>query len=268
MPRLGFSCCACAALAAGAFLLSAQGTEDTEKKGQQIVEQSIAALGGDRFLNMKTRSARGRVYSFFRDRTSGADIAHIYTEYLPTAPPNGLGLRERVVLGKKQDYSYLYLENQGWDVTFRGARLVEDESWERYKRTTENDILYLLKVRSKEPGLEFEYIGSEVHLSTHVEVVDIRDSQSRSIRVYFDHNTMLPVRESFNWWDPVAKSRSEEIAEYSKFRDIGDGVKWPYTIERSRNGYKSSQVFAENVQANEPPPPKTFELPPGAKVLK
>ncbi len=43
---------------------------------------------------------------------------------------------------------------------------------------------------------------------------------------------------------------------------------WPYSIEREKNGYKVYQLFADRVEANTGVPPKTFELPPGAKVLK
>jgi len=78
---------------------------------------------------------------------NGFDVTTIYTEYLDNKPAKGLWVREREVLGKKQDYSYLYLADQGFDVTFRGARPLPDENWDRYARTTKNDILYLLRFR-------------------------------------------------------------------------------------------------------------------------
>ena len=243
------------------------GAQTGANKGKQIVDQAIAALGGDRFLHMQNRVASGRTYSFFHDELSGLDIAKIYTEYPAQAPANGLAVREREVLGKKQDYSYLFLENQGWDITFRGARPVDDETWEKYVRTTENDILYLLKVRHNEPGMMFDYVGTDVYLSTHVEVVDITDAKAQTIRVYFDHNTMLPVRESYSWMDTDTRQRNEAVTNYDKWRDAG-GVMWPFTIERQRNGYKVYQMFASSVAVNQPIPPNTFELPPGAKVLK
>ena len=252
------------ALAAAALLAA----HADSNQGKQIVDKAIAALGGDRFLNMQTRTARGRVYSFFHDQLSGLDVATIYTQYLTPRPTKGIALEEREVLGKKQDYSYLFLPDQGWDVTFRGARPIPDETWDRYSRTTENDALYILKVRHDEPGLMFDYVGSEVYLSTHVEIVDITDSQSRTVRIYFDHNTLLPVHETYNWMDPATKEHNDEAVDYDKYRDAGEGVMWPYSIERQRNGYKSYQMFASKVEVNQPVPPKTFELPPGAKVLK
>ncbi len=249
---------------AGVWLIPAQTSTD---KGKQIIDQAVAALGGERFLHMQSRVASGRVYSFFHDELSGLDVAKIYTEYLPAKTAKGLALREREVLGKKQDYSYLFLEDQAWDITFRGARPVDDETWDRYARTTENDIFYILKVRRNEPGMTFDYVGSEVFLSTHVEVVDITDAQDRTVRVYFDHNTLLPVRETYTWLDPDTKQRNDVETHFDKYRDAG-GVMWPYTIERERNGYKAYQLFATSVQVDQPLPGKIFELPPGARVLK
>ncbi len=250
---------------AGALLVWPQAGPN---KGKQIVDQAVAALGGERFLNMQNRIASGRVYSFFHDQLSGLDIAKIYTEYPPEKPGKGLGLREREVLGKKQDYSYLFLKDQGWDITYRGARPVEDETWERYVRTTENDILYILKVRHDEPGMTYDYVGTDVYVSTHVEIVDLTDAQDRTVRVYFDHNTLLPVKETYSWLDPVTKEHNDAETEYDKWRDAGGGIMWPFTIERQRNGYKTYQMFANSVAVNQSLPPKMFELPPGAKVLK
>jgi hypothetical protein len=241
--------------------------QSNANKGRQIVNQAIAALGGERFVHMQTRTAVGRIYSFFHDQLSGLDIAHIYTEYLPQKSPKELAIREREVLGKKQDYSYLFLQDQGWDITFRGARPIPDESWDRYVRTTQNDILYFLKNRANEPGMLYDYVGTDVYLSTHVEIVDITDPENRTIRVYFDHNTMLPVRETYTWMDPETRYRNEEQTDYDKYRDAG-GVMWPFSIERERNGYKSYQMFATTVEIDRPLPPKIFDLPPGAKVLK
>src|SRR5579875_1397706 len=94
------------AVLASACSLSAQADAH---KGREVIDKAVAALGGDRFLQMQNRIARGRVYSFFHDQLSALDVASIYTEYLPSRPAQGIALREREVLGKKQDYSYLFL---------------------------------------------------------------------------------------------------------------------------------------------------------------
>lgn len=254
-------------LAAIQLSLTSAPAQTTSAKAKQIIDQSIAALGGEHFLKMQTRVESGRVYSFFRDQLSGLAIAKIYTEYASEKPAKGLAVREREVFGKKEDYSVLFLGDQAWDLTFRGARPITDENWQKYLRTTENDILYILRVRHDEPGMQYDYVGTDVYQSVHVEKVDITDSEDRTVRVYFDHNTMLPVREEFSWIDPDTKYHNDEATDFDKYRNAG-GVMWPYTVERERNGYKTYQKFAEKVEIDQSLPAKMFELPPGVKLLK
>jgi hypothetical protein len=236
-------------------------------KGKPYVDQALAALGGDTFVHMQTRSERGRVFSFFHDQISGLSLAAVYTEYLDQKPPRGLAVREREVFGKKQDWSVLLLPNQGWEITFRGARPVEDETWTKYLQTTETSIFYILRERFGEPGFEYDYIGTDLIEGAQVDVVDITDSQDRVIRVSFNHITHLPVRQVYKWIDSATKYHNEEVTDYDKYRDTGNGVKWPYTIERERNGYKTYEIFADHVEINQALPAKTFDLPPGVKIL-
>jgi len=74
-------------------------------RAKKFVDDCISALGGDKFIHMQNRTEAGRAYSFYNEQLSGLTIATIHTEYLDQAPPKGLWVRERQVLGKKQDYS-------------------------------------------------------------------------------------------------------------------------------------------------------------------
>ena len=237
-------------------------------KAKDVVDQCVKALGGERFLNMHTRHEAGRIYAFFHDQMSGFDVANIYTQYRDDKDLKGVQVRERQVLGKKQDYSYLYLADQAFDITFRGARPIDDERWQRYARSTTNDILYWLRYRYNEPGMQYDYIGNQVLITNHVDVVDITDANDKTIRVYFDYNTKLPVRESFTWLDTETRERNDEVTDYDKWRDAGDGIMWPFTIERARNGYKFYQIFANKVEINAELPDGIFDLPKGAQILK
>ena len=74
-------------LVLGAGLLPAQ-VDDIFARGERVVKEALAALGGDAFLNMKDRTETGRSYSFYRERLRGLSITTIYTRYLtaPTTP--------------------------------------------------------------------------------------------------------------------------------------------------------------------------------------
>jgi len=78
--------------------------ETNQERGKRIVDQAVAALGGDNFLRMQDRIESGRAYSFYREELNGLSIAKIYTRYLirPEPPvPAFLGVRDREAFGKK-----------------------------------------------------------------------------------------------------------------------------------------------------------------------
>jgi hypothetical protein len=79
---------------------------------------------------------------------------------------------------------------------------------------------------------------------------------------------MLPIRQSFSWLDEVTRQRDDEVTDFSKYRDVGGGIMWPFTIHRERNGYKVFENYLDKAEANGALPEKIFELPQGMKVLK
>lgn len=239
----------------------------TTDKGKQVVLDAVAALGGPKFTAMKNRIESGRAFSFYRQQVTGLSIATIYTEYLDQAPPKGLAVRERQAFGKKQDYSILFLEDQGYQINFRGARPVADDRWNRYVKTTNANIFYLLRERLNDPKLSFDFVRSDVVLNTQVNIVDIADGNDNTIRVYFDFNTKLPLRQESSAWDPVGRGRTNEVTDYSKYRDV-NGLQWPYVVHRERNGETIYEMFANSVEIDAKIPDKTFDLPPGIKILK
>jgi hypothetical protein len=234
-----FACCA----------LHAQ-TFPSDPRAKKAIDDAVEALGGQRFLTMQDRVESGRAYSFYRDKISGLSIATIYTEYVPVPPEKtgqDLGVRERDVFGKTEEYGYtLFREKGAWEVTYKGPRDLDDERVERYHRTTLNDVLYILRVRLNEAGMTFDWKGSDVVENEPVNIVDIVDSENRVVTVYFNQFTKLPVRQIMVWHDPKTHDRNEELTRYARYREEG-GVQWPQQITRERNGEKIYQIFSDFV---------------------
>jgi hypothetical protein len=88
---------------------------------------------------MNDRIESGRAYSFYRERISGLSVARIYTHYLEPVPGQ-VEVRERENFGLKEDSSVLLTESGGWEITFRGARPLEDERYAAYKITTLRNV--------------------------------------------------------------------------------------------------------------------------------
>ena len=59
--------------------LAIANAQSSSDKGKRIAMDSLAALGGDKFLAMKDRIETGRAYSFYREQLAGLSIAKIYT---------------------------------------------------------------------------------------------------------------------------------------------------------------------------------------------
>src|SRR5580700_3277359 len=237
------------ALLVAAFSLHA---ETAEQRGKRVVDECVQALGGDRYLNMETRVETGRAYSFYRDNLTGLSIATIYTRYDSdiSDTAHNLAQHERDNYGKKEDYGTLLTDKEAWDITYRGARPLPEDRFARYKDTTLRDIFYILRVRMHEPGWIIESKGADVIENRPVEIVDLTDADNLSTTVYFDQISKLPVRQLFFRRDPVTKDRNEEVTHFTKYRDAGDGVQWPFSIERDRNGEKIYEIFSTSVEVN------------------
>src|SRR5208282_3807830 len=139
--------------------------ETNLERGKRVVDEAVAALGGGSFLHMQDRVESGRAFSFYRERLNGLSVAKIYTRYLirPEPPvPGFLGVREREAFGKKEDSAVLFVEGEGYDVTFRGARPLSEEVLRRFKESTLRNVFYILRQRLGEPGLVLESRGADV----------------------------------------------------------------------------------------------------------
>jgi len=245
--------------------------ETAMERGKRVVNECLDALGGSRYLAMENREESGRAYSFYREQLNGLSIATIYSRYLTnvTDTAHELAIRERQNFGKKEDYGVVFLDKAAYEITFRGARPLAEERFSRYKETTIRDIFYILRIRLKEPGMTFESRGADVLDNVPVEIVDVTDAENRTTTVYFHQITKLPVRQVFYRRNTVTKEKDEEITLFSKYRDAGGGVQWPFAIERERNGEKVYEIFSANVKVNDPKMRgDLFELPGGLKILK
>jgi hypothetical protein len=243
-----------------------------QERGKQIINDALDALGGPHFRAMRDRVESGRAYSFFREELSGLSVARIYVQYLqPQGPrtPDELLVRERQSFGKEEKSGAVLLsDGKGYQITFRGARPVPQETIDRYRDTTLHSVLYILKERLDEPGMIFEYQGSEIVDNLPADKVDITDADNRTVTVFFYRTTKLPLRQIYYRRDPKTGDRNEEVTIFGKFRDAGGGVMWPLDVQRLRNGERIYQMYADSVQINQSLPDKLFVLPTDMRILK
>lgn len=254
-----------------AFLMLSAGLmaqTPAEQRGKKIVDQAVEALGGNAFLTMEDRTEAGRAYSYYHDQISGLSIAKIYTRYITVAPNKTgelQGQRERQAFGKNEDSAVLFTEDGGWEISWRGAKELPKDRVDRYRESLLRNVFYLFRQRLHEPGMIFEFRGSDVWENLPVDIVDITDSEDRLITVYFHQSTHLPVRQLYRRKNAETKEQDEESTLFARYQETA-GVQWPHQIRRERNGEKVYEIFAESVKINKDLTDELFSVPPaGAK---
>jgi hypothetical protein len=246
--------------------------ETAEQRGKRVVDEAIAALGGDAFLRVQDRVESGRAYSFYNGRISGLSIAAIYTRYLSHSGPPVIGrleVEEKEAFGRDEKSGFVLFTDkpEGWDVTFRGARALDDERVGSYADNTLHNIFYMLRKRMSEPGFSYYFKGSDLYENRPVHIVEITGGDDVTVTVYFDQFTKLPTRQ-------IHKRRNTEyhdfdtlVSAYARYRDVGGGVQWPLDIRRERNGDKIHEMFSESVEINKGLRDELFHLPGNVKIL-
>jgi hypothetical protein len=244
--------------------------ETAEQRGKRVVHEALQALGGDAFLHMDDRVETGRAYSFFRRELSGLSLAKVYTRYLTASnKPGQIAVRERDAFGKDgSSGAVLFTESEAWEITFRGARPLDDQRYNNYKDSTLRNIFYILRQRLNEPGLTLYSQGSDFWENRPVEIVDVTDAANNTVTVYFDQLNKLPVRQVFKRRNPQFKDFDTEVTIWAKYRDVGGGVKWPFDIRRERNGEKIFEMYSDSVEINQNLADDLFTLPGDIKMLK
>ena len=54
---------------------------------------------------------------------------------------------------------------------------------------------------------------------------------------------------------------------FTKFRDVGGGVMWPFVMQRVRDGEKIFEIYSETVTINQGLTDNIFTLPSDMKIL-
>ena len=248
------ACCACCA------------AETAQERGKRVVDEAVQALGGAAFLHMEDRVESGRAYAFDGKELSALSIAKIYTRYLAPVPGK-VEMREREVFGKDEaSGAELFTEDNAWEITFHGARPLDDLRIAAYKDSTLRNVFYILRQRLGEPGLMFYSEGSDVFENEQVEVVDITDADISTVTVYFSKTSKLPVRQVYRRRNPEFKDFDTEVTIYAKYHNV-NGVQWPFNIRRERNGEKIYEMFSESVEIDKNLADNLFTLPANVKLL-
>jgi hypothetical protein len=216
--------------------------QENARKAKAILDQAIQALGGQTYLAIRDREQQGRGYAFHHGRPSGGgSVFWSFAEF-----PD----KERVEITKERDIAELYVGNKAWELTYKGARPVEQKDLDDYLRRRKFSLDTLLRTWVNDPGVVLLFEGAAIAAQHPSQQVTLINSQDESVTLYLDSDTHLPVKKSFSWRDPVDKQKNLEEEVYENYRQAS-GIMAPYNVTRFFNGDMASQRFLNSVTVNQ-----------------
>jgi hypothetical protein len=225
--------------------------QENARKAKGVIDQAIKALGGDAYLNVQTISQEGRTYSFHLGQPNSAGTVFWRFYKFPD--------KDRVEITKKRDIAAVFVGDQGYEITYKGARKQDAKDVGDYLRRRHYSLDWVLRKWLQEPGVALFYEGPTVAEQKQVEQVTIMNAANEGVTLYLDTNTHLPVKKTFSWRDPTDKQRNVEDEVYDNYRPI-QGIMAPFSITRFYNGDMENQRFLTAVNYNQPLKDSLFDV--------
>jgi len=211
-------------------------------KAKSIIEQGIKALSGDTYLTIRDREMQGRGYGFHSGRATGSGAVFWSFSEFPD--------KERVEVTKERDIAELYVGNQAWEITYKGPHPIEQKDLDDYLRRRKFSLDTVLRTWVNDPGVILLFNGNAIAAQHPAYSVTLVNSKNESVTIYFDTDTHLPVKKSFEWRDPVDRQKNLEEEIYDDYKPVS-GIMAPFNLTRYFNGDMASQRFLNSVTINQ-----------------
>jgi hypothetical protein len=237
-----------------------------DEKSQQIIDRAVAALGGEKYLNVRTIIGRG-FYTTFKDDMSQIPARFLdYIVYPDKERTEFVGAGIRTIQTNTGD--------TGW--VFDGAvKKISDQSptqVEDFKRAMKTGLEYLLRGNWKKDGGKVTYVGRrEAGVGKRNEAIRLTDPSGFWIEYEFGARDGLPAKIIYKRTrkDPDSGDLVEmtEEDQLLKFIEV-DGVTAPWVVDHFINGKQFSRINYESVQYNQKFPDNLFAKPDNVKAIK
>ena len=239
--------------------------EASAAKAREIIQRAIQAMGGPAYLGVKDMTRIGRYTAFehsgetrgtvrITDMVKLPDKERIeYTfkmYYGVDAPIPLIFVDIPYPISKTKSSFEVHNGDEGWVLGSGGTIHMEADALARMRLARKKDIHLLFRTRLNDPTLSFRYTGQEVVDLKWVEGIEITDAERFTTRIAFDHSTHLPLRSIFLYRDPDYDNQPTEDRDSYSLYHLIQGVVTAFQISHEHNGYRTSQMFYEEVKYN------------------
>ena len=223
----------------------AQATDaDAAKNAAQAraaLDAMVQALGGNLWLNINSMERHGHIAAFYQGNPDPGTTEFFEFHQWPD--------HDRIEYTKYRDVVQFYVGRQGWEVTYRGKKPLDQEIVDDYLRRRDHSIETAVKVWMKDPNTILIYEGQhmvERHLGEQVTLIS---PQNEAITILMDLQTHLPLQRTFQWRDPKYHDKNTDTEEYDDYHTI-QGFPTPFTVTRMKNGDTVRQYYVDRVSFN------------------
>ena len=243
--------------------------EQSAAKAKQVMQQVIAALGGQAYLNVRDTQCDGRTAQFgtagtmmgftlFRDLWLLPDKHRV--EYFTKGEHTILGFlmgADDLLITHGGALVTIYTGDGGWTLDKSGVSDEPEDVIKNFNEQLKSGMNNMLRRRMNEPGVEVRYGGTDLIDLKEAEWIEFTESDHREMRLAIDKFTHLPLRWIVTTRNPETRANTEVITSYTQYMAL-DGVKTPLSIELSRDDRKITQTFLTECKYNSDLAPELF----------
>lgn len=231
-----------------------QGVEQ-DKRGRVLLDQMVAALGGEAWLNRRTVLLHGNTAAFFRGAPTLSTTP--FWEYIqfPDAAHADL---ERIEFTKKRDVVQIWTSSNGYEITYKGNKPLPAEQVADHLRRQAHSIDAVIHTWMKQPGIVVLYEGSTQVERRAADKVTLLAANNDAVTLELDASTHLPLRRSYETRNEQFKDLDEEQEQYDDYHQI-QGVMTALTISRYHNGDLANQRFFQSAEYGVSVAPEIFD---------
>jgi hypothetical protein len=238
------------------------GSDDATKNAQQArakLDAMVQALGGQAWLDMKNQVREGSIAAFFHGNPNPGTTDYIEYHQWPD--------HDRVEITKHRDVVDFYVGREGWEVTYRGKKAIDQEITDDFLRRRDHSVETAVKVWLKDPNTILLYEGQHVVERRLADQVTLISPQNESITILMDTQTHLPLKRIFQWRDPLYKDKNTDAEEYDNYHTF-DGFPTPLSITRFKNDEMFRQYYIKKVSFNRQLPADFWSVDAADKRIK
>ncbi len=227
---------------------------DSREKAEAILKTAVQAMGGDRYLQIKTQVSKGK----FSQMKAGS-VATFQTFLDVIVFPD----RERTEFkGGGSKHIQVNSGDTGWvyDGDQELVKVQTDRQIANFKQGLRTSLDHLLRSYWKGDA-DLSYVGRRpATLGKRNDVVRLTYKDGFWVEFEFAADGGLPQKAVYKRADLSSGEEFTDEDRYAQFIEL-KGIQFPFVVDRFTNGLHASRINFESIEINQPILETIFEKP-------